>query len=218
MADRRADRLFDVMERKMIRALMLSVLFVFCANAFAASVLSSQTIEEVTNPDGSKIVRYQFTLQDNNSVQHIVYEGPRRLAAGTDVDADRISRYPVQLKRQTDQETSLAFQSLGDRCDPLFEEISANNFIKTAPNWQTWTQLAQVLSWHFWSREDILEILPFEPCWTNPQFTTSNKQTVMNGIGVPAVNTLNGQMQNATNIRATIEGYSPLYDEDGMPL
>ena len=133
--------------------------------AHAASVVSSSTTKLTTNSDGSMIADFEYVLEDNNSVQHTVTERAR-LAAGTNVDAFRIARHPVQLEAKAHQEREDAIATDDGRCDYLFFEVSANNFIDAVPNWNPCMQVAQATSFSFWSREDMLEILPFRPCWT----------------------------------------------------
>lgn len=181
----------------------------------AASVLSSSTISPDPAPtEGPANVVYEFVLEDNNSAQHTMEEN-RTVGAGVNIVADRLSRYPIMLQIAKENEVSNAFSAIGETCTPLFTEISPNNFQKTTPDWQTWDQLAQALAWPILSDEDMLNILVFEPCWTNPQFTTTDKRRIMNDASVPQVNEVNSDMANATNIISTLDAYVPKFDDEG---
>ena len=177
-----------------------------------ASVTASETIELITNPDGSIRAKYSFTLEDNLLDIHTAYES-RHLGSGTDVDADRISRHPVQLDLKRSAEVGAGIVTLENKGNPL--HFFSTFWEKTTPLWQTWLDLFKSLAYHFWSMTELLEVLPLQAPWN---LISSNDKK---DLGTPPftqaqVSDFNGWMQVAVDTRITLYTYAPIIDEEGI--
>lgn len=106
-----------------------------------------------------------------------------------------------------DQEVAQAIVSYEKGLDPLHTEVSANNWQKIAPLYQTWDKLAADTTIEFLSR-DKLSLVYIES--TIIRISTNDKKALW-GMTNTQVSDVNASIQEAVNEKASLDAYSPYF-------
>lgn len=177
-----------------------------------ASVTSTQVVSDIAEADGQRYVRYRYDLLDNlggNYIEYII----RLIASDADAEADMISLIPNVLNNRkiTEQQDWLSLCTEGQ--DPLHWD-NGGFWDKTTPLWGTWEEIFDFVGKWFFSRENQLELAPYNVSWG--RVSTTDKR---NGLGItnPNVTTLNSSMQIAVDTKAALDTYIPFFDQNGNP-
>ena len=92
--------------------------------------------------------------------------------------------------------------------DPLHFEVSASNWQKVVPNFQTWDELASPVIIDFLSRLNKNELHYIES--TIIRISTQDMKSLL-GMTNQEVTTVNGEIQNAVNAVIELDAYSPFF-------
>jgi len=177
-----------------------------------ASVTTMIVVSDRPQADGRRYVRYKFDLLDNNGGNHIEYIGPKLVAADFDTDADMIARAPEILVSKADQEQ----QELRDQARQggvVLHTDMGGWFEKILPNWESWE--IQTTAWlKYWlSQEDQLELVNMQA--DNILISSTDKRNLLD-IANQDVTNINASVQIAIDTKATLDTYTPYFDDDGI--
>lgn len=178
-----------------------------------ASVTSTQVVSDIAEPDGRRYVRYRFDLLDNDGGNHIEYM-VRLIDAGVDAEADMIALIPYVLNEKKLFEQNDWRDQCVEGLDPLHWD-NGGFWDKTGPLWGTWDEMFTFVGKWFWAQENQLDLAPYNQSWGRVNNTDKR-----NGLGITNQNitTLNAAMQVAVDTKATLDAYTPFFDEQGNPL
>jgi len=175
-----------------------------------ASVTSTQVVSDIAEPNGWRWVRYRFDILDNLGGNHIEYM-TKKISPSTDVEVDMAAMIPQLLDslKLAEQENWRSQCSDGD--DPLHID-NGGFFSKSTPLWGSWDEMFTAVAKWFFSRENQLELVPYNDSWGRVSNTDKRNNL---GITNQDVTDMGGQVQVAVNTKATLDTYVPLFDEYG---
>ena len=172
-----------------------------------SSVISTQVLSDKAEPNGWRYVKYLVVLEDNLNEQHDVYV-QKLIGPGVDAAADAVQSAAVALQQEIDNEQAEYLSEIQGGNDPLHWD-NGGFWDQTAPRWGVWGDLFNFVSRYFFSRENQLELTPFNLCWGRVGSTDKRNHL---GITNQNVTKMNGDMQIAVNTAASIEGYVPFFE------
>jgi len=177
-----------------------------------ASVTSTQVVSDIAEPNGWRYVRYRFDLLDNLGGNHIEY-ATKLVSPSTDAEADMIAMIPAVLDNRKVAEHQEWRDACAEGDDPLHWD-NGGFWDKTVPLWGTWDEMFTYVGKWFWSRENQLDLAPYNASWGRVNSTDKR-----NGLGITNQNvtTLNASMQIAVDTAATLSTYVPFFDHNGNP-
>ena len=108
------------------------------------------------------------------------------------------------------QEIARGVISYENGTDPLHEEVSENNWQKVTPSYQTWEELAKAVTINFLERTEQLELVSISSIVVR---ISGNDKKLLWGMTNTEVNSVNAAIQVAVDTRASLDSYSPYFNE-----
>ena len=115
----------------------------------------------------------------------------------------------VTINQQTiNIEISQAIAAYESGDDSLHFEASPDNWQKITPDYQTWDELAAAVTIDFLERTEQLDLVHIES--TIIRISSTDKRTLWDMTN-PEVSDVNTAIQNAVNIKTTLDTYAPFF-------
>lgn len=173
-------------------------------------MIISSEILEIEDLENDNIRVIERHINNVGALRDIIYI--------TNVSSDLqslLSQHAIEANLSDIQEeidsAILAYASLQD---PLHTEVSSNNWQKKEPDFQSWDDLASPVLIHYLSIPSKIDLRFIESTIT--RISSKDKKTLL-GMTSQEVSSVNGDIQEAVNIQADLDLYTP-YFVDGIKV